>query len=39
VIAFDTEGHVWVSPPGAYGPYNAGQDIDSNPDVCDAAVG
>jgi hypothetical protein len=39
VIAFDAAGHVWVAPPGAYGQYNAGQDIDADPAVCDAAVG
>jgi hypothetical protein len=39
IIAFDAAGHVWVAPPGAYGPYSAGQDIDTHPDICDAAVG
>jgi hypothetical protein len=39
VIAFDSAGHVWIAPPGAYGPYNAGQDLTLQPDVCDAAVG
>lgn len=39
VIAYDAAGHVWVAPPGAYGPYNKGQDIDLSPDICDAAVG
>jgi len=39
VIAFDSAGHVWITPPGAYGPYNAGQDLSLQPDVCDAAVG
>ena len=39
VIEYDAAGHVWVAPPGAYGPYNKGQDIDLSPDVCVAAVG
>ena len=39
VVAYDAAGHVWVAPPGAYGPYNKGQDIDLSPDICDAAVG
>ncbi len=26
-------------PPGAYGPYNKGQDFALQPDICDAAVG
>ncbi len=39
VIAYDAAGHVWVTPPGIYGPYNQGQDIEVNPDTCDAAVG
>jgi hypothetical protein len=39
VIQFDSIGHVWVSPPGFYGPYDRGQDIDASPDACDAAVG
>jgi hypothetical protein len=38
VIEYDSAGHVWVSPPGAYGAYNKGQDFDADPDVCDAAV-
>jgi len=38
-IEYDAAGHVWVTPPGIYGPYNQGQDIDVNPDTCDAAVG
>jgi hypothetical protein len=39
VIEFDSAGHVWVSPPGSYGAYDKGQDIDASPDACDAAVG
>ncbi len=39
VISYDSAGHVWVAPPGAYGPYNKGQDISLRPDICDAAVG
>ncbi len=39
VIAYDSAGHVWVAPPGAYGPYNKGQDLSLQPDICDAAVG
>jgi hypothetical protein len=38
VIEYDAAGHVWVAPPGSYGPYNRGQDIALQPDVCDAAV-
>jgi hypothetical protein len=39
VVEYDSAGHVWVAPPGAYGPYNKGQDITVSPDICDAAVG
>jgi hypothetical protein len=39
VIEYDSAGQVWVAPPGAYGPYNKGQDIATAPDICDAAVG
>jgi hypothetical protein len=38
-IAYDSAGHVWITPPGAYGPYNTGQDLALQPDICDAAVG
>ena len=39
VIEYDSSGHVWVAPPGAYGAvYNAGQDFDTNPNVCLAAA-
>jgi hypothetical protein len=39
VIEYDSSGHVWVAPPGSYGPYNPGQDFDRNPDICLAATG
>ena len=39
VVEYDSSGHVWVAPPGAYDAYNPGQDFDANPDVCLAAVG
>lgn len=39
VIEFDSAGHIWVAPPGTYGPYNKGQDFDASPDICDAAIG
>ena len=39
VIEYDSAGHVWIAPPGAYGPYNKGQDFDLDPNICDAAVG
>ena len=39
VVSYDSAGHVWVAPPGTYGPYNKGQDIALSPDICDAAVG
>jgi hypothetical protein len=38
VIAYDSAGHVWVAPPGAFGAYNSGQDFALRPDICDAAV-
>ena len=39
VIEYDSAGHVWIAPPGSYGPYNKGQDFAADPDICDAAVG
>ena len=39
VIEYDSAGHVWIAPPGAYGPYDKGQDFAADPDICDAAVG
>jgi hypothetical protein len=39
VVEYDAAGHVWVAPPGSYGPYNKGQNIDASPNICDAAVG
>jgi hypothetical protein len=39
VIAYDSAGHVWIAPPGAFGPYDKGQDFALQPDICDAAVG
>lgn len=39
VIEYDSAGQVWIAPPGAYGPYNKGQDFALVPDICDAAVG
>ena len=39
VIEYDAAGHVWIAPPGVYGPYNAGQDFNLDPNICDAAVG
>jgi hypothetical protein len=39
VIEYDSAGHVWVAPPGAYGPYDKGQDFAADPNICDAAVG
>jgi hypothetical protein len=39
VIEYDSSGHVWIAPPGAYGPYDKGQDFALQPDICDAAVG
>jgi hypothetical protein len=38
VIEYDSAGHVWVAPPGTYGPYNEGEDFSVDPNVCDAAV-
>ena len=38
VIEYDSAGHVWVAPPGSYGPYDKGQDFALQPDICDAAV-
>ena len=39
VIEYDSDGHVWVAPPGNYSAtYNAGQDFAANPNVCLAAV-
>ncbi len=40
VIEYDSSGHIWIAPPGAYNPtYNPGQDFDAHPDICLAAVG
>jgi hypothetical protein len=39
IVEYDSSGHVWVTPPGAYDTYDAGQDFDANPDVCQAAIG
>ena len=39
VIEYDSAGHVWIAPPGAYGPYDKGQDFALDPNICDAAVG
>jgi hypothetical protein len=40
VIEYDSAGHVWIAPPGAYGAtYNPGQSFDANPNICLAAVG
>jgi hypothetical protein len=39
VIEYDSAGHVWIAPPGSYGPYNKGQDFAADPNICDAAVG
>ena len=40
VIEYDSAGHIWIAPAGAYGArYNAGQDFDAHPDICQAAVG
>jgi hypothetical protein len=38
VVEYDAAGHVWVSPPGGYDPYNKGQDFALQPNICDAAV-
>lgn len=34
VIEYDAAGHVWIAPPGTYGPYNQGQDFAADPNVC-----
>jgi hypothetical protein len=39
VIEYDSAGHIWIAPPGSYGPYNKGQDFAADPNICDAAVG
>ena len=39
VIEYDSAGHVWVAPPGAYGPYNKGQDFATDPNICAPAIG
>ena len=39
LIEFDSSGHVWIAPPGAYDTYDPGQDFDTNPNVCLAAIG
>jgi hypothetical protein len=39
IVEFDSSGHVWIAPPGAYDAYNQGQDFDANPEVCLAAIG
>ena len=39
VIEYDSAGHIWIEPPGAYGSYDKGQDFDADPNICDAAVG
>jgi hypothetical protein len=39
VIEYDSAGHIWIAPPGAYGPYDKGQDFSADPNICDAAVG
>jgi hypothetical protein len=40
VIEYDSLGHVWIAPPGAYSAtYNRGQSFDANPSICLAAVG
>ena len=38
VIEYDSAGHVWVAPPGTFGPYNKGQDFALQPNICEAAV-
>ena len=39
VIEYDSEGHVWIAPPGQYSTaYNPGQDFNLHPDICLAAV-
>jgi len=39
VVEYDSSGHVWVAPPGGYDTYDSGQDFDTSPDVCQAAIG
>jgi hypothetical protein len=39
VIEYDAAGHVWVAPPGSFGPYNKGQDFALQPNICEPAVG
>jgi len=39
VIEYDAAGHIWIAPPGIYGPYNKGQDFNADPNICEAAVG
>ena len=39
IVEYDSSGHVWVAPPGAYDSYNPGQDFDADPGVCLAAIG
>jgi hypothetical protein len=39
VIEYDSAGHVWVAPPGVYGPYDKGQDFAADPNICEPAVG
>jgi hypothetical protein len=39
VVAYDEAGHVWVTPPGSFGPYNKGEDYALQPNICLAAVG
>ena len=39
IVEYDSSGHVWIAPPGAYDSFNPGQDFDANPDVCLAAIG
>ncbi len=39
IVEYDSSGHVWIAPPGAYDAYNPGQDFGANPDVCLAAIG
>jgi hypothetical protein len=39
IVEYDSAGHVWIAPPGAYDAYDPGQDFGTNPDVCLAAIG
>ncbi len=39
IVEYDSSGHVWIAPPGAYDAYDPGQDFDANTDVCLAAIG